>query len=196
MRLKKLRLLLAAIPLALTSTLAHAGDLTPGQGEGSQIFGGELVPACAWPSTVYINDCTGTLIHPEVVIFAAHCILLPGESPTEVRFGEEAEQPARVVQTVDCAVNPDFSLDDGPGDFAYCTLAEPVEDVPIVPPLMGCETDFLEVGSEVVLAGFGFADSMPDYGFKRHVTTTVQEFFGDNEIVLGANGMSSCYGDS
>ncbi len=188
--------LLTACTLIGLATPAHAQTYAANNDDESSIFGGELAPTCAWPSTVYVNDCTGSLVHPEVVMFAAHCILLGGQNPSEVVFGEDSMQPERSVATVDCDVNPDFSLDDGPGDWAYCTLAEPVEDVPRVPILMGCETEQLQVGSEVVLAGFGFADSQPDYGLKRHVTTTVQEFFGDNEIILGGNGMSSCYGDS
>jgi hypothetical protein len=158
----------------------------------SKIYGGTPVEACGWPTTVSLGgSCSGTLVHPEVVIYAAHC----GASYGWVRFGEHTNQgPGRWVQTSECKTYPGG----GPGkgnDFAYCRLAEPVNDVPIVPILMGCETQVLQPGKAVTLVGFGHADNGP-YGVKREVTTTLHGITNAGEAFIGGNGKDTCQGDS
>ncbi|EDM79523.1 Peptidase S1 and S6, chymotrypsin/Hap [Plesiocystis pacifica SIR-1] len=170
-------------------------EVAPGAGlpGETEIYGGETVNDCGWPTTVSLDGCTGTLVHPEVVLFAGHCIALGGGAPNVVTFGEDFNQPARTVQTTQCGAHPNWQ---NPGnDLAWCRLAQPVTDIPIVPPLMGCEVDQLQVGSEVTIVGFGEADDNLGWGPKREVTTTVTDLYG-GEAYIGGNGLDSCQGDS
>lgn len=158
----------------------------------SHIYGGSTVAQCEWPTAVNLGgSCTGTLVHPEVVIYAAHC----GSNYSYVRLGESAYGGAgRWVETDGCKTLPGG----GPGggdDFAYCKLAEAVDDVPITPILMGCETDLLGAGAEVTVVGFGEADNGP-YGVKRAVTTRINGIDSNGEVNVGGNGKDSCQGDS
>lgn len=157
-----------------------------------EIYGGSPVNSCGWPATVSLGgSCTGTLIHPEVVIYAAHC----GTNYGSVRFGDTINaNPGFVVPTEFCSSFPGG----GPGggdDFAVCKLAQPVTGVPIVPPLMGCETAALQSGASVTLVGYGTADNGP-YGVKREVTTTLNGITNADEAFIGGNGLDSCQGDS
>jgi hypothetical protein len=158
----------------------------------SHIYGGDEVDTCDWPTAVNLGgSCTGTLVHPRVVMYAAHC----GTDYDAVRLGENAFGGAgRSVPTQQCRIRPGG----GPGggdDFAYCTLAQPVNDVPIVPILMGCETSLLSPGAEVTVVGFGNADNGP-YGLKREVTTQINGITQSGEINIGGDGKDSCQGDS
>ncbi|MFZ6180829.1 S1 family peptidase [Nannocystis pusilla] len=158
--------------------------------DGEAIYGGTTVPACGWASTVELGgSCTGTLVHPQVVIYAAHC----GASYSKIYFGEKYTTPAKTVTPQWCKVYPGGQPGSG-NDFAVCKLSTPVNDVPIVPILMGCETSNLQAGKSVTLVGFGNADNGP-YGVKRQVTTTINGFQGD-EISIGGNGKDTCQGDS
>lgn len=158
------------------------------------IYQGTEVQECGWPTTVYLDDggnsCTGTLVHPEVVIFAGHC----GADFKFALFGEDRADPqARVVETEDCFMVPD-GITFG-SDIGGCRLAEPVTDVPIVPILMGCELDALQVGAEVSLIGFGQADNGPT-GLKRETTAKIAGFPGEEMLITGDDMHSICYGDS
>ncbi len=159
----------------------------------AEIYGGSDVAACGWPTTVSLGaSCTGTLVHERVVIYAAHC----GSNYGSVRLGESAfGGPGRTVPTDNCRIFPGG----GPGggdDFAYCVLAQPVDDVPLVPILMGCETqDYLAPGQEVTVVGFGNADTGP-YGVKREVTTQLNSITNAGEAHVGGGGKDSCQGDS
>ncbi len=165
-----------------------ASNIPPTQ----EIYGGTVVNSCGWPATVSLGgSCTGTLIHPEVVLYAAHC----GSNYSSVRFGNDiGGNPGFAVPTEFCTTFPGGAPGNG-SDFALCKLATPVEDVPIVPPLMGCETSVLQAGEDVTLVGFGTANNGP-YGVKREVTTTLNGINGANEAFIGGNGLDSCQGDS
>lgn len=191
-----LRCLLGAA-LCLAPLLARAE--APASGETftldlppSAIYGGTDVVACGWPTTVNLEGgCTGTLVHPELVIYAAHC----GDGYGSVQFGENIQGGiSRSVPTEFCKIKPGGQPGNGQ-DFAFCKLAEPQTDVPIVPILMGCETDLLQPGAEVTIVGFGNADTGP-YGIKREVTTTINQITPEGEAFIGGGGKDSCQGDS
>ncbi len=55
---------------------ALASDRAPQTGQDDEpppIVGGETVPSCSWPTSVDVAGCTGSLVHPRLVITAHHC---------------------------------------------------------------------------------------------------------------------------
>jgi len=188
--------LVPCIALGLAAT-AHARSLVPPEPEPAPIYGGTVVEECGWPTTVSMGGCTGTLVHPEVVIFAAHCMFFSGGgAPPTVGFGESDFAISREVATQDCTMFPNWIPEESSygTDVAFCRLAEPVLDVPIVPVLMGCETEILQPGQDVTLVGFGLTE-IGEYGVKHEVVAQVNGFEG-TEINVGGGGTSSCNGDS
>ncbi len=168
-----------------------AGGSVSARPTPSAIVGGEPVGGCAWPSVVSLGRvCTGTLVHPRVVVYAAHC----GDAFTSVEFGSAAApRHARTVATTLCDTWPDGFRPGAGRDFAYCVLESPQDDVPIVPPLMGCEADALKPEATATLVGFG--ESEFGAGDKRAVTTTITAV-GPDEIAVGGEGRDACEGDS
>ncbi len=155
------------------------------------VYGGGPVAGCGWPTTVSMEgSCTGTLVHPEVVVYAQHC----GSGYGSVKLGDTVNGVGRSVPTEFCRTYPGG----GPGtgrDVAVCKLAEPVLDVEIVPPLMGCEASILSQGREVVIVGFGQTDE-GNFGIKHEATTTFGFIDPNDEAFLGGGGVDSCQGDS
>jgi hypothetical protein len=175
------------------TVLAHTCALLPLQDgvHPSHVLGGSRVETCGWPTTVGLDDrCSGTLIHPSLVVYAAHC----GANVNEVYFGADLARPERVARTRRCAVRPGG----GPGngrDIAFCVLDTPQLDIPIVPPIGGCELDVLERGREVVVVGFGITDS-GESGVKHEARTLIVDFNESGEIFLYSEGVDTCTGDS
>lgn len=187
----------ACVYLLPTTTLAAEpgagpqGEQTPTNDDGTAVYGGDFVNTCNWPTTVSMEgSCTGTLIHPSVVIYAAHC----GSGYSSVQFGESAAPGhSRTVATDYCRTNPGGYQPGAGTDWAFCVLAEPQNDIEIVPPLMGCEVDVLQSGTPVTIVGFGQAET--GYGDKKEVTTGFG-FIQGQEAFLGGGGEDACGGDS
>jgi hypothetical protein len=161
---------------------------------------GEPAVECAWPTAISVaggGQCSGTLVHPRLVVYAAHC----GGSSKTIAFGEDALAPARSVMASECRAYPGYAgADDQGHDWAYCILDEAITDVPVTPPLFGCETAEIVVGREVALCGFG-ADVDADSGIKRWAATTLVAVTASNNTTLVGNPdlgsvPSICSGDS
>jgi MYXO-CTERM domain-containing protein len=188
-----LGLTLAAAP----GSLAHAGPPAQAEtltSEPAAIVGGTVSDTCAWPSVVALQTgglCTGTLVHPRIVAYAAHC----GTFHSKVLFGERVDMPAREVATVLCERNSDlFAVHSM--DYAYCLLAEPVDDIAITPPLFGCDEELIAIGTPVTIVGFGDTSSEgpASIGIKHEAQTQVVGYL--STVGIGGMGVGADSGDS
>jgi MYXO-CTERM domain-containing protein len=132
----------------------------------ASIVGGSVAEPGQWPSVVSLGACTGTMIHSNIVLFAAHC-----DDPT-------------LLRTSRCERFPGGSIEAG-DDFAFCVLAEPI-DVPVA---LLIEAD-LDRGHPAVIAGFGLD------GIKRWANTSIRCSTPRGQIIAGGDGADSCTGDS
>jgi hypothetical protein len=143
---------------------------------------GEPVVECGWPMVVAVvgNEiCTGTLIHPELVVYSGNCDI--GDNPV-VHFGEDVSSGGREVQVERCTT--------GPTNAAYCRLAEPVTEIPVAPPLFGCELSSW-INQPAALVSFGPTD-LTAAGSKHWASTT---FVGGGDDWQGSTGVGICPGD-
>lgn len=195
--MRTLRLPLTGLALLCLSLPAMAST---GEQTEPRIFNGTLAENCQWPMSVTMNgsQCSATLVHPEVVISAAHC-LADGGAPSEIRFGERLNAAKRTIPVDFCVWNPEYNYPEvGGHDYGACKLAKPVYDVPTAPIVYGCEEGIIRAGTEVALAGFGIIVDGGQHGTKYWgETVLITDVLPDGAVNLGGPpGITACSGDS
>ncbi len=187
------------------------------------IVNGIDVEHAQFPSIVAltVNDgtseyCTGSLVHKQVVLTAAHCVSLPLELTVVYGSSDLNESCSgclyKVIETLqhpdyDYALYNGYNFD----DMALILLDRPVNDAIITPILpASVQESALQAGLEVTFAGYG-RDSMDASGhlyygigpiMKFYFPTgeeTTAVYYNTKEMVIGEdnpNAPNICYGDS
>ncbi len=187
----------------VVSTAAHAG--TPDH----PVVGGSVVPAGAYPDVALVVApmalCTGTLIAPDVVLTAGHCI---DTDPKEVLIGSvDYTKPGGEFIGVKSAIaypSWETELDVGVLVLDHPSAAKPRAIA------SACTAKHLEAGAGVKVVGFGLTTASGTGANSRlhQATLTVvdprctddpacaQSVAPNGEFVAGGDGVDSCFGDS
>lgn len=142
--------------LAGILTLSSAASAGP---VSSPILGGTKATVGQFPSVVVMEVggglCTGTLIAPEWVLTAAHCIQGISVSSVKVHFNTVSlNVPGKVVKAVKLFPKPEFRSNDlGQHDIGLIQLAEKITDIKPVP--VNLDPARAPVGIKVTMVGFG-----------------------------------------
>jgi trypsin len=163
----------AALPIVVllllvgaTSAAAHAPSAP-----SAEVIGGTAAPAGSWDFAAYVVEhdsggygtCTGSVIAPNVVLTAAHCVLddktnkVLDPSAFTITTGslDLSDHDARQVSAVtQVSVGPGFNLRSLRPDEAILVLATPTT-APSIPLATPADVGLYSPGASVVLAGWG-----------------------------------------
>jgi MYXO-CTERM domain-containing protein len=190
-----LRLVSTGLALTAGCTPDGAGLLAPDEVEtvGREVVGGEAAGTCVWPNCLFGRGCSATLVHPRLTTTAAHCVR-DNQMDGVANVGEAAPF-ARTVPRELCRRPPQYTTagQTGAYDIAFCTLREPIDNVPIVPVLSACEAEqMIKPGKSIVIAGFG----APNSGRKFSGRMTITSVRNGAEVFLRGDGITAGRGDS
>ena len=145
--------------------------------------------------------CTGTLIAPQTILTAAHCVYSYGQNYTYyAHFGANGNGPISIKQIISQTRHPQYTGSGGTYDIAVLKLISPVTTVTPIPINTTTITN-LHVGDDIRHVGYGvssFSNGSPvSDGYKRQVTTPLRQV-ANLLLESGASNPTrqTCQGDS
>ncbi len=194
--------------IALSAALSACTELPTGEIEQG-IVGGEMAASADFPTVVGLEEagdwfCTGTLIHEDWILTAAHCV--EGMLATDVQVRLDANNlnfklAGKRIAVAAIYSNPGYNGASWDNDIALIRLAETVTDrepTPINRVVMSPSTAMIQVG-------YGAASDTGGGGVLRKLSTTTIDCSATGDPSISAtnvvcfdqsDGNGTCYGDS
>ncbi|MEU2158350.1 serine protease [Streptomyces sp. NPDC019396] len=224
----------AVVLIAAVAPAAHAGQQKPASGEpkpGARIIGGTEVSNDAYPfmaallskgsgSALKRQFCGGSLISPDVIMTAAHCVTGMEAKDLQVVVGRTTLSNSKQGQVRNArpstgegdpggiVVHPRYLKGKEAYDIAFVQLDKPVKGiVPIKLPTLGTDA-LIRPGAKAVVTGWGNTDTdMTHYPDRlREVKVPLlshdeckvsyREYDRKVNVCGGVEGKDSCQGDS
>lgn len=143
--------------------------------------------------------CSGTLIRPDVVLTAAHCI--DGDTIGWVHFGTTPYEGGGIdVDAVGQVAHPEFAeawfdLGDDDGNLNDLALVFLAGAGPVDPVREFTDEPDRLLGDDASLVGYGLSSATGGAGVKREATISLNNVAGDM-LVGGSGDGNACSGDS
>jgi secreted trypsin-like serine protease len=206
-----LLLSLAVAPVAQAAERRAGGDARLEIATAAPIVGGTPTAEGAWPDAVAVlgrqgGSCSGTLIAPDVVLTAGHCLTTDNIDPVSVRLGSTDAMTGG--ETIDVVTAIPYQDGTTTYDVGVLLLAHPATVAPRVV-AAGCSFAAFHAGSQVRVVGFGATTTTGLGGNTRlyevivAVTDPLCEdatchpaVYPGGEFVAGGDNRDSCKGDS
>jgi uncharacterized protein (TIGR03382 family) len=178
------------------------------------VIGGAVAPAGKWPDCAAImfsgqQECTGTLIAPNVVITAGHCVI-GGPAPDHVLVGAPNLTRPQDGETLAVMKAIEYPSSQTSIDVGILLLSQ--SSTKVTPRTIGSGWERFDIknASSVQIVGWGATDKQammyPDD--QMEATTTITDFNcttssgcntpakPDGEMGVGGMGIDTCPGDS
>ncbi|HEY5926568.1 MAG TPA: trypsin-like serine protease, partial [Kofleriaceae bacterium] len=178
-----------------------------------EVIGGAAAPAGKWPDTVAVmwdgsQGCTGTLVAPNVVVTAGHCVA--GGAPNGVLIGASALSKAQEGETIRVMRAIEYPNSWNTIDAGILILETPATKATPRPIATGWARFDVKNGAQVQLVGFGTIDRDGNVSTDSlmEATTTITDYNcttsagcntaaqPDGELGAGGMGIDTCPGDS
>jgi len=203
---------LSLVPAAVSASTGDGASPPAGTQSTPEVVGGRQAPTGKWNDTAGamidqgVAICTGTLIAPNVVITAGHCI---GQGITSVKLGvNDYESPGG--EEIPVMQQVEYPNSQSTYDVGLLILAQSSTYTPRAL-ASGCVTDrSLKDGATAHIVGYGAIDAQgEEYTSQlREAETTVTDadcgggrgcngtVYPGGELGAGGDGVDACFGDS